>query len=151
MKIAISAIDRNGLIGVDGKLAYRVASDLREFKRLTIDKTLVMGSTTYAETGNLPGRTILSLSSKGNLLNGQPTTIELKDLDSYVLCGGERVYKKYLNTCSVVILNRLIITPIKPIKNAKYFPMDQLNRDFSLVSTKKFDEFFQDIYLNNGY
>ena len=54
----IAAVARNGVIGSDGDIPWRVPADWRRFKRLTLGHTLVMGRKTYDSIGRpLPGRT----------------------------------------------------------------------------------------------
>ena len=53
----IAALARNGIIGVEGALPWRLPDDLARFKRLTIGKPIVMGRKTYASIGRpLPKR-----------------------------------------------------------------------------------------------
>ena len=40
-------MDVNGVIGYKGKLPWHIPEDLKQFKRLTTDNVIVMGSTTY--------------------------------------------------------------------------------------------------------
>lgn len=59
----LAAIARNGVIGRDNALIWRLRSDLRRFKALTLGKPLLMGRKTYASIGRpLPGRRILVLT-----------------------------------------------------------------------------------------
>jgi dihydrofolate reductase len=56
----VAAVARNGIIGVDGGLPWRLPDDLRRFKRLTLGHVLVMGRKTYESIGHpLPGRTTI--------------------------------------------------------------------------------------------
>ncbi len=58
IKIAlVVAVARNGVIGKDGGLPWRLSSDLKTFRRLTMGKPLVMGRRTFASLGKpLDGR-----------------------------------------------------------------------------------------------
>lgn len=64
MKIAIIvAMDENGGIGVANRLPWRLSSDLRRFKALTMGHHLLLGRKTYQSIGRpLPGRKMLVLS-----------------------------------------------------------------------------------------
>jgi dihydrofolate reductase len=56
--VGIAAVARNGVIGADGDIPWRIAADWRRFKALTTGHTLVMGRKTYDSIGRpLPGRT----------------------------------------------------------------------------------------------
>jgi len=55
--ILMAAIARNGVIGRDGALPWRLPADLRRFRRVTMGHVLVMGRRTYDSIGRpLPGR-----------------------------------------------------------------------------------------------
>jgi dihydrofolate reductase len=55
---------RNGVIGRDGRLPWRLRSDLQIFKRLTMGKPVIMGRLTWKSLPlkPLPGRTNIILS-----------------------------------------------------------------------------------------
>ena len=55
--VLIVAVARNGVIGNAGGLPWRLSSDLKTFRRLTMGKPLVMGRRTFASLGKpLDGR-----------------------------------------------------------------------------------------------
>ena len=58
MKISMMmAMDRNKLVGQQGDMPWRIASDLKYFKRITMNKPMVMGRVTFESLGRvLPGR-----------------------------------------------------------------------------------------------
>lgn len=47
----IAAVSDNGVIGRDGGLPWRLPDDLKHFKRLTLDHTIIMGRKTWDEVG----------------------------------------------------------------------------------------------------
>ncbi len=54
----LAAVAENGVIGRDNALPWRLNSDLKRFKALTLGKPVVMGRKTYLSIGKpLPGRT----------------------------------------------------------------------------------------------
>lgn len=56
----VAAVARNGVIGVDGGLPWRLPDELALFKELTLGHVLVMGRRTYESVGRpLPGRTTI--------------------------------------------------------------------------------------------
>jgi dihydrofolate reductase len=58
--VGIAAVARNGVIGSDGDIPWRIPADWRRFKALTTGHTLVMGRKTYDSIGRpLPGRTTI--------------------------------------------------------------------------------------------
>ena len=64
MKIVlVAAIGENNVIGRDGQLPWRLKSDLKHFRELTIGKPVVMGRKTFESIGKpLTGRTNIVLS-----------------------------------------------------------------------------------------
>ncbi|MEJ2406767.1 MAG: dihydrofolate reductase [Candidatus Thiodiazotropha sp.] len=53
----IAAMARNGVIGRDNRLPWRLPADLQHFKALTLGKPMVMGRRTWESLpGLLPGR-----------------------------------------------------------------------------------------------
>jgi dihydrofolate reductase len=62
--VIVAAVGRNGVIGVDGRLPWRIPEDMARFKELTMGGALVMGRATFESIGRpLPGRTTIVLTS----------------------------------------------------------------------------------------
>jgi dihydrofolate reductase len=102
MLIGVMATDRNGVIGNNGKLPWRMRDDLRYFKALTDGHTIVMGSVTKASLpGPLPNRTEWVISrSKGDYDAQIQAVVEAaKQADIFVIGGGVvmRAFEPYLN------------------------------------------------------
>jgi dihydrofolate reductase len=56
--VLLAAVADNGVIGRDNGLPWRLSSDLKRFKALTLGKPVVMGRKTFLSIGKpLPGRT----------------------------------------------------------------------------------------------
>ena len=64
MKIVlVAAIGENLVIGRDGQLPWRLKSDLQHFRKVTLNRPVVMGRKTHESIGKLlPGRTNIVLS-----------------------------------------------------------------------------------------
>lgn len=59
----VAAIAENGVIGRDNGLAWRLRTDMRRFRELTLGKPLVMGRRTWDSIGKpLPGRETVVLT-----------------------------------------------------------------------------------------
>jgi dihydrofolate reductase len=59
----IAAIADNGVIGRDNRLIWRLKTDLRRFRELTMGKPLIMGRKTFESIGRpLPGRETVVLT-----------------------------------------------------------------------------------------
>ncbi len=65
----IVAMSRDGLIGREGALPWRLSRDLKHFRRLTWGKPIIMGRKTHEAIGRpLPGRTNIILTRQANLI-----------------------------------------------------------------------------------
>src|ERR1700678_425923 len=65
--LIVAAIAENGVIGRGNALPWRVRSDLKHFRALTLDKPVIIGRKTYLSIGKpLPGRTTIVVSRDRN-------------------------------------------------------------------------------------
>jgi len=61
--VLVAAVAENGVIGRDNALPWRLKSDMRHFRALTMGKPVVMGRKTFLSIGRpLPGRTNIVVS-----------------------------------------------------------------------------------------
>jgi dihydrofolate reductase len=59
----IAAVAKNGAIGARGGLPWRLSSDLRRFKALTLGKPLILGRKTFESISRpLPGRRVIVIT-----------------------------------------------------------------------------------------
>ncbi|QDG76875.1 dihydrofolate reductase [Labrenzia sp. PHM005] len=60
----IAAVAKNGIIGADNDMPWRLSSDLKRFKALTLGKPVIMGRKTFLSFGGkpLPGRPHIVIS-----------------------------------------------------------------------------------------
>src|SRR5687767_2985689 len=65
----IVAVARNGVIGRQGQLPWRLSADLKRFKSLTMGHHLIMGRKTFnsLEGRELPGRITIVLTRSGQV------------------------------------------------------------------------------------
>jgi dihydrofolate reductase len=84
----IAAVAQNGVIGVDGKLPWRLPEDLQHFKRLTLGHPVIMGRKTWESVGKaLSGRkNIVVTSNPGYAAPGAVVAASLKA--ALAACGG---------------------------------------------------------------
>lgn len=62
MKIVlVAAVGENNVIGRDGQLPWKIRSDLRHFRALTLDKPVIMGRKTFESIGK-------ALDRRGNIV-----------------------------------------------------------------------------------
>jgi dihydrofolate reductase len=79
--ILVAAIGENNVIGRDGRLPWRLKSDLKHFRKVTINRPVIMGRKTFASIGKpLKDRTNIVLTSNLGLV--APGTVLAPSLDS---------------------------------------------------------------------
>jgi dihydrofolate reductase len=114
----IAAVARNGTIGRDNRLPWRLPADLRRFKALTMGHHLIMGRKTFESVGALPGRTTIVVSRRG--LAEPPAGVkvasslaEALDLarrageDEAFVAGGAEIYRAALDYTDRLYLTRI--------------------------------------------
>lgn len=156
MKLSlIVAASENNVIGRDGDLPWRLSSDLKRFKQLTMGHCLIMGRKTYESIGRpLPGRVSIVLSREpasvsipagkegghpGQVLRAEMlnealslvSTTEMEKQEAFVVGGGE-IYKLALPW-----VDRLYITRVHfVIRGDAKFPEIDPN-EWKLISTER--------------
>ena len=121
----IVAMTNNRVIGKDNKMPWHLSDDLKNFKKITTGKTIVMGRLTYDSIGKaLPNRRNIVLSRNlkdSNVLifsNLKEVLNSTKKNEEIFIIGGENLYSQTIN-----IANKLYLTTIDAsIDGDKYFP-----------------------------
>ena len=111
--IAIAAMSKNRVIGVEGRIPWHISDDLKFFKRTTIGHIVVMGRKTFDSLGKpLPGRENWVVT-RGAEIPGVRVLRSLEEIpDSsdgravYVI-GGAEIYKALLPRCSEILLTHV--------------------------------------------
>ncbi len=108
MFISMWAQDRNGLIGKNGLLPWRLPNDMRFFREHTMDRILVMGRKTYEGMGDLslPYRHIIVLTTQPNFRTKENAEVmhSIDELLAYsqtisediYVSGGSRIFQELL-------------------------------------------------------
>lgn len=119
MKLSIIvAVARNGVIGRDNDLPWRLSADLKRFKALTMGHHVLMGRKTFESIGRaLPGREIivasrreLELPEHVHRAASVPAGIERArsyDEDELFVAGGASIYEATLPLCDRIYLTRV--------------------------------------------
>lgn len=82
----VVAMATNRVIGRDGRLPWRLPSDLARFKALTMGHTLVMGRRTWDSIGKaLPGRRSIVVSRRGAVA-APPEVVVVPSLEGALAC-----------------------------------------------------------------
>ncbi len=136
--VLVAAVARNGVIGGRNRLLWRLPSDLKRFKALTMGKPLVMGRKTFESlTRPLAGREIVVLTRDRNfapenarVAHSLEEAIELATkraaamaADAIVVAGGGELYAQTIDRA-----DRLAITEValEPEGDARFPPIDPM-------------------------
>lgn len=153
---AIVAKSRNGVIGIDGDLPWRLSSDLKFFKATTLGKPVLMGRKTWESLPfPLPGRANLVLTRNADYnapkaqvftdvhaMIGQGYEIAGKTgVSEVMLIGGAMLYAGLLKYCG-----RLYVTEVDAlIDGDAHFPA-VIASDWSIVSETPYPQGAKDDY-----
>lgn len=137
----IVAVAKNGVIGADGKIPWRLPEDLARFKELTMGQVIIMGRKTYESIGRpLPGRHTIIISrsafaDRGFVAPCHDSVTVVQSLSSALvvadslrnypgckkfICGGADVYREALSIADHMYLTRVFSKPI----GDTFFPLD---------------------------
>jgi dihydrofolate reductase len=113
----VVAVTRNHVIGRDGGLPWRLSTDLKRFKALTVGKPVVMGRVCYDSIGKpLPGRTnIVITRNRDFAADGVIVTHSLEEgleraavearklgVDEIAVIGGGVIYREALEKATIL-------------------------------------------------
>ena len=127
----IVAMTKNKVIGKDNEMPWHLSDDLKNFKKLTLGKTVIMGRLTYDSIGRpLPNRKniVLSRSLKDKQVNVLSSVEEALDITSseeeVFIIGGQDIYLQTIKKAT-----KLYITMINSeIEGDKFFPNIDLSQ-----------------------
>jgi dihydrofolate reductase len=129
----IAAVARNGVIGRDNQLPWRLPGELKYFKAMTLGKPVVMGRKTFESLGKpLPGRTnIVITRDPGFAADGavivasieaalrEADAIARRDgVDEIMVIGGAEIYRQTLPLAAVLYLTEVQAE----VEGDAYFP-----------------------------
>lgn len=139
---------KDRVIGKNGKMPWHISEELKNFKKLTMGKPMIMGRTTFDSLGRkaLPGRDSIVLSSKAlevgdrchlaNSIEGALSIAESINKDEVMIIGGAKVYEQFLP-----IANRILLTSVHgKYQGDTFFPYFDTHRWFE-VSRDNFSDF----------
>ena len=141
----IWAQDNNGGIGLNGKLPWHISEDLKNFKKITSNSTIIMGRKTWDSLPikPLPNRKNIVMSSNNitNVIsfNSYERCVEnlrKKNIEKVFIIGGRSIYKLFFNNADY-----LHITNIHNINNKinEFFPIsiNIIKNKFKNIHIKK--------------
>jgi dihydrofolate reductase len=112
---AVVAMTPSGVIGRDGDLPWRLGTDLRRFKRLTMGSVLIMGRRTYDSIGRpLPGRRTIVITRSHSWraagveqASSPDEAVEMAGSGEAFVVGGAEIYRQLLPQCTRLYLTRV--------------------------------------------
>ena len=144
----IWAQDRNGGIGQNGKLPWHISEDLKNFKSLTINSTIIMGRKTWDSLPikPLPNRKNIILSRKKQLGDFTYSSFEeciekikKQNLTKVFIIGGRSIYKlffKYADYLHISLVN------LKNEQINEFFPisMNKIQLKFKKINERQLSD-----------
>jgi len=133
----IVAMTNNRVIGKDNEMPWHLSDDLKNFKKLTLGKTVIMGRLTYDSIGKpLPKRRNIVLSrslkdEKVNVFSNVEEALEETSSEEEVfIIGGQDIYSQTIKKAT-----KLYITMIdSEIEGDKFFPNIDLS-DWKIIDS----------------
>ena len=133
----IVAMTNNRVIGKDNEMPWHLSDDLKNFKKLTLGKTVIMGRLTYDSIGKpLPNRRNIVVSrslkdKKVNVLSNVEEALEVTSAEEEVfIIGGQDIYLQTIKKAT-----KLYITMIdSEIEGDKFFPNIDLS-DWKIINS----------------
>ena len=141
----IWAQDSNGGIGKDGNLPWHISEDLKQFKKLTINSTIVMGRKTWDSLPIKPlpkrrnivlSHTIQSDVEAYQSYNQCISVLKKDNVDKIFVIGGRSIYKLFFNSADYLHLTTINL--LEPGVNEFFpIPMHLISKDFKQIFEKK--------------
>lgn len=122
----IVAVAENGVIGKDGGLPWRLSTDLKTFRRLTMGKPIIMGRRTFQSIGKpLEGREnivvtrdaffevpgVSSVNSIADALTLARVLARTRGADEIMVIGGAEIYAGVLPFADRIYLTQVHAAP----------------------------------------
>ena len=134
----IFACDEKGAIGKEGDLPWRQSTDLKHFKRTTLEKIVVMGRKTWESLGQpLPKRRNIVMTRQG--VDDDVETMSFEEVMSLaeehevMIIGGGEIYELFLEHAKEI--HRTVIHTV--VHEADTFAPNVEAAGFYLLSERK--------------
>jgi dihydrofolate reductase len=152
----IVAAAENGVIGVGGGLPWRMSSDLKTFRRLTMGKPIIMGRKTFQTLKKpLDGRDNIVVSRDPNFAPLGATVVDSltdaitlgqmlalsKGEEEILIIGGAEIYRAALPRASRIYLTRVHAAPEGDVFFAPLEPADWVEVSSEPLPKTDRDEF----------
>lgn len=156
----IAAVDKNWAIGYNNQLLTRIPEDMKNFRRLTTGKTVVMGRRTLESFPNavvLPNRTnIIFTRNKDYVvrngivvhdLEGLKESLEGTPDEDIFIIGGQSIYKQLEPYCSKAIITKIDFS----YQADAYFPNLDEKENWVLLDESEESTYFDIVFTFNTY
>ncbi len=137
----IAAVAENNVIGKNNNLIWHLPNDLKYFKKITSEHTIIMGRKNFEAIGRaLPNRKSVVISRNKNykakdcvvVNNIEEAVNQAKGDDEPFVIGGGEIYKQMLSLVNKIYLTRVHAS----FKGDTFFPeLDK--REWKLISEEK--------------
>lgn len=122
----VVAVAENGVIGRAGQLPWRIPSDLKTFKRLTLGKPVIMGRKTFRSIGRaLPGRPnivvtrdtaftaadVIAAPSLAAALDTARSLARSAGTGEVMVIGGAEIYRLAMSSAERIYMTRVHAQP----------------------------------------
>ena len=147
---AIVAVDEDFGIGFNGNLLEHIPEDLKRFKQLTTNKTIIMGRKTWESLPNkpLPDRLNIVITSKERSLGEMTVFTSFEEVysrvthimpeDEWFIIGGGSIYKEFLPICDKVYLTKIMVSH----ENVDtYFPNIELMDNWKCIEQSEIKQY----------
>lgn len=152
----IAAMDLNRCIGRGNKLPWKMPSDFKRFKNITLGHPVIMGRKTYESMGSVPlgGRANIVITKNPQVIDSGRDSLRLlvsptltdaiaqgKALDKQVfIIGGQSIYEQAISLADVAYLT---IVQAKIADGDAWFP--KFTSDWSQVTEASLGGFTQSV------
>ena len=122
----VAAVARNGVIGAHNSLLWKLSSDLKRFRFLTMGKPVIMGRKTWDSIGRpLPGRAIIVVTRNADFaasgVLSAPSldaAIEIAQASAaamgsgeIIIAGGGEIYRQSIKLAERLYITEVDLTP----------------------------------------
>ena len=136
----IVAVSENFVIGIDNKLPWHISEDLKNFKKVTLNHSVIMGRKTFQSIGKplIERRNIVITRDKALKISGVEVVTNLNDAidltndeKEIFIIGGEQIY----NIAMPLATNMIVTKVLTEIKGDAFFPIFNENQ-WEIISQK---------------
>lgn len=122
----IAAVAANDVIGADNDMPWRLSTDLKRFKALTMGKPIIMGRRTYESVGKaLPGRLNIVITRQpgftltdASVVSSLDAALDLANLeaqkngvDEIMITGGGQIYRQAMDHATKLYITHVRAEP----------------------------------------